>query len=326
MPDRDACIELDQVRKSYGRHPVLRGVDLRVERGEIVGLLGPNGSGKTTTLRIVSGFLAPDGGAVRVCGMAVGPDSRAVRAQIGYLPERPPLYDALSVRSYLAFIAAAKGIKGEERRRAVAGALDDYELGAVRRQVIGRLSKGYRQRVGLAQAMLGKPAVLLLDEATSGLDPVQIVEARRLIERDSAGRAVVFSTHIMQEAAALCSRVVVMHQGRVLTVERSTGERDDGQRIEVELGGIAAPAAIALLGKVPGVGAIEQVAPMSGDGVRLRVEAETGEEIRARIASAAVAEATLRELTVHRPSLEERFVRSIAAARAAATQQPAGAG
>lgn len=318
MQDALVRVELDRVRKSYGRHRVLQGVNLTVERGEIVGLLGPNGSGKTTTLRIVSGFLAPDAGWVRVCGVEMGPNARSARARIGYLPERPPVYDALSVRQYLEFVAAAKGLGGDDRRRAVAAALADYALQGVDRQMIGRLSKGFRQRVGLAQATLGKPEVLLLDEPTSGLDPVQIVEARDLIERDSAGRAVIFSTHIMQEAAALCSRVVVMHEGRVLTVDRPANDHVGAQRVEIELGGVEVSAAAAFLGSVPGVDSVQALQSVEPDSVRFLIVARPGEDIRDRLVRAAIARASLRELALKRPSLEERFVESIAAARSAA--------
>ncbi len=314
--DALARVELAGIRKSFGPRRVLDGVDLRVHAGEIVGLIGPNGSGKTTALRIVAGFLSPDAGTVRVCGIEMGPDSRAARACIGYLPERPPLYDALTVIAYLEFIAAAKAIPRAKRAPSVARVLDAYELGGVRGRPIGRLSKGFRQRVGLAQATLGEPAVLLLDEATSGLDPMQTVEARRHIAQGSAGRAVIFSTHVLQEAAALCTRVVVMHAGRLLAVDRPAAGQGDVQQIDVELAGIDVAGAAALLEAVPGVASVSPVPAASVDGVRLRVEASAGDAVRERIARASAARAGLRELTVHRPSLEERFVQRIADARA----------
>jgi len=155
-----ASVEFLDVRKRYGAHEVLKGVSFSVQRGEIVGLLGPNGCGKTTTLRLIAGFLSPDQGAVKVCGQTLGSGSLAARRHIGYLPEKPPLYDALRVDDYLDFVAAAKGLSGAARRQAVDRALNDYALTHMSRRIIGTLSKGYRQRVGLAQATLAGPEVL----------------------------------------------------------------------------------------------------------------------------------------------------------------------
>lgn len=208
-------IRLSGVRKRFGSYEALRGIDLAIERGEIVGLLGPNGSGKTTLLRIMAGYLRADAGRVVVCGQDEGATRPEVRRRIGYLPERPPLYDSLDVTGYLDFVAAAKGLAGAARRADVARVIEAFRLEPQRRQRIRGLSKGMRQRVGLAQALLGDPDVLLLDEATNGLDPLQIIQARDMIRAAGAGRAVVFSTHIMQEVEALCSRIVILHEGQV---------------------------------------------------------------------------------------------------------------
>ena len=306
-----ARVEVSSVRKSFGRLPVLHGIDFSVAAGEIVGLLGPNGSGKTTCLRIIAGFLAADSGTVRICGDLVGPGSRGVRAHIGYLPERPPLYDPLTVGEYLDFVAAAKAIGRPLRRRAIDLAVEAFELGRVRGKVIGHLSKGFRQRVGLAQATIGQPDVLLLDEATSGLDPLQIVETRRMIRDGSADRGVIFSSHIMQDIAALCDRVLVIHAGRVIELPRP--EHDGAPlALEIVLRGIDAAAARTLLAAVPGVAAVTLRAAGPGE-ARLLVTAAAGADPREPLIDAVKGKAALLALVPQRASLEERFVAGIAA-------------
>jgi len=209
------AVVLHEVCKSFGPRQVLHSLSLEIRPGEIVGLLGPNGSGKTTTLRLMAGFYTPDSGRLLIQGRA--PALGRGNADIGYLPERAPLYDALTVTQYLEFGAGVKVAGGAARRReAIARAIEGFDLQAVARSAIGRLSKGQRQRVGLAQAVLNDPPVLLLDEATNGLDPVQIVEARDMIRRCAQGRAVVFSSHLMQEVEALCTRIAILRQGRLV--------------------------------------------------------------------------------------------------------------
>jgi ABC-2 type transport system ATP-binding protein len=315
------CLELVGVEKSFGRSKVLRGLDLAVGRGEIVGLLGPNGSGKTTTLRLVAGALAPDRGTIRVCGLDLASAPREARRRIGYLPERPPLYDALTVTEYLGFVAAAKGLRRSDAARAIAAATESFDLGLVRRRMLGRLSKGFRQRVGLAQACLGAPALLLLDEATSGLDPVQIVEARAFIRRGSAGRGVLLSSHIMQEIATLCTRVVVLHEGKVIAVERPVGE-SGAQALHVEVAGISPEQALALVRAVPDVASATRLALPRTDGVALRIDARPGADVRAAVA-AALGEGRLLVLAPAAAHLEERFIAAIEASREASLMEAA---
>ena len=296
-----ASVEFHEVRKSYGAQPVLRGVSFSVARGEIVGLLGPNGCGKTTTLRLIAGFLAPDSGEVRVCGERVGTESLAARKRIGYLPEKPPLYDALKVRDYLDFVAAAKGIPSSQRRAALDAAMADYALGPVANKVIGTLSKGYRQRVGLAQATLADPEVLLLDEATNGLDALQIVEARALIRAGASGRAVIFCSHLMQEVAALCDRVIVLHEGRPVEL----ADASPTPRFELRLSGISIEAAAQALAGVAGASDIECRA--DGEQIVVRCAGDTP-LVADALARAATAHAQLLSLEVQRASLEDRFI------------------
>lgn len=306
-----ASVEFVEVRKQYGAQPVLRGVSFGVQRGEIVGLLGPNGCGKTTTLRLIAGFLSPDSGSVRVCGEALGAGSLNARRHIGYLPEKPPLYDALRVADYLDFVAAAKGLSGAGRRQAVDQAMQDYALTGVSRKIIGTLSKGYRQRVGLAQATLAGPEVLLLDEATNGLDALQMVEARQLIRAGSQGRAVVFCSHLMQEVAALCDRVLVLHEGR--TVE--LGEAAPTPQFALRLGGIGAADALALAQAVPGVSAASALA--EGDTVLLRCTGATP-DVADALARALLPRSRLLALEVQRATLEDRFIAAMQREQAAA--------
>lgn len=229
-------LALRSITRRYRRRPVLRGLDLTVSRGEIVGLLGPNGSGKTTTLRIAAGYLWPDAGRVALNGLDFSPATPHLRARLGYLPERAPLYDPFTVEAYLGFVAEARGLRGQASRRAIDEAIEACGLGAVRGRVIGQLSKGFRQRAGLAQARLGDTDLLLLDEPTSGLDPLQLIEAREQILAAGRGRAVLFSTHVLQEVAALCTRVVYLHEGRLIDVSMPAGEtRDDLERRLMEL-------------------------------------------------------------------------------------------
>ncbi len=303
-------IEFLDVRKSYGAQPVLRGVSFAVQRGEILGLLGPNGCGKTTTLRLVAGFLSPDSGEVRVCGEPLGSGSLAARRRIGYLPERAPLYDALRVHDYLDFIAAAKGVLRPARAQAIERAIADFALESVVRKPVGMLSKGYRQRVGLAQATLADPEVLLLDEATNGLDALQIVEARALIRRGSAGRAVIFCSHLMQEVTALCDRVIVLHEGRTVAMADAAAT----PRLELRMSGTNAEAALAQLSAVAGVS--DAQARDENGIVVFDCQAESPEVADALARSALVC-ARLLSLEVKHPTLEDRFIAAVTQRHAA---------
>lgn len=208
-------IEVEGLVKRFGDTTALEGVSFRAEHGEIVGFVGPNGAGKTTTLRILSTYLGPDSGRARVAGFDVSREPMEVRRRLGYLPERLPLDLDHTVTEFLGFCAALRGVSRGRRRKAIEAILERCSLGEVRGRLIGNLSRGYRQRVGLAQAMLHEPEVLVLDEPTHGLDPQQIAEIRSLIRSLAGRQTVLLSSHILSEVAATCSRAVVIHRGRI---------------------------------------------------------------------------------------------------------------
>jgi ABC-2 type transport system ATP-binding protein len=209
-------IEVERLEKSYGFARALKGISFRVARGEVVGFLGPNGAGKSTTMKILTGYLLPSGGRASVAGHDVVADSLAVRRAIGYLPESTPLYGEMRVDEYLRFCAEIRGIPADRRRAAIARAVELCGLSRVTGKNIVELSKGYKQRVGLAQAIVHEPPVLILDEPTSGLDPNQIVEVRKLIERLGKEHTVVLSTHYLQEVEKSCTRVIIVNQGEIV--------------------------------------------------------------------------------------------------------------
>ena len=208
-------IQVEGVTKRYGPKTAVSNISFEVERGEIVGFLGPNGAGKTTTMRILTGFLPPTLGAASVAGFDVGENPIEVKRRTGYLPETPPLYPEMEVGDYLRFVAAIKRIPKKEIPRRVDAVLERTSTGAVRDLLVGKLSKGYRQRVGLAQALIHCPEVLVLDEPTSGLDPKQIIDVRGLIRSLAGEHTILLSTHILPEVAGTCGRVIIINEGRI---------------------------------------------------------------------------------------------------------------
>ena len=247
-------IQVEHLTKHYGPVTAIQDVSFSVEPGKIVGFLGPNGAGKSTTMKILSCFMPASGGSARVAGYDVFRQSLEVRRRIGYLPENAPLYTDLRVASYLDFVAEIKGVGRGQRRARVADVMERCFVTDVQGRLIGKLSKGYRQRVGLAQALLGDPDVLILDEPTIGLDPRQIVEIRALIKELGGKHTVILSTHILPEVSVVCDSVIIINRGRVVaqgTLEQ-LGEAFPTSRLEVH---VAAPveAAAAALQAVPGV-------------------------------------------------------------------------
>jgi ABC-2 type transport system ATP-binding protein len=213
-------IEVQGLVKAYGAKRAVDGISFTVRRGDILGFLGPNGAGKSTTMKMITGFLRPDAGRALVGGVDVAADPVAVKRKIGYLPESAPAYPEMTVEEFLAFIAEIRGFRAVEARRAqVDRAIALTHLGPARRQTIETLSKGYKQRVGFAQALLHDPPVLVLDEPTDGLDPNQKNEVRTLIKSMATEKAVILSTHILEEVEAICTRVIIISQGRVVADE-----------------------------------------------------------------------------------------------------------
>ena len=218
-----SMIEVENLTKRYGRAVAVDGISFKVQRGEILGFLGPNGAGKTTTMRILTCYLPPTEGKAWVAGYDVFEDPLEVKKRVGYIPETPPLYPDMDVQSFLEFCARIKGLPASERQARIDEAMEKCRIGDVRGKLIGRLSKGYRQRVGLAQALVGDPEILILDEPTSGLDPSQIVEIRELILGFRGERTVLVSSHILGEIARTCSRVLIVDRGR-LVAEAGPGD------------------------------------------------------------------------------------------------------
>ncbi len=212
-------IEVRGLTKKYGTFTAVDDISFTVQKGQILGFLGPNGAGKTTTMRILTGYLPPTSGTALVAGYDVQEQSMEVRKRIGYLPESPPLYNDMTVREYVDFCAALKGVPGSKREEAVSATLEKCGLEDRVNQLIGTLSKGYRQRTGLAQALVHDPEVLILDEPTIGLDPAQIIEIRELIKGLAGNHTVILSTHILPEVSVTCQAVAIIHQGKLCAAD-----------------------------------------------------------------------------------------------------------
>jgi ABC-2 type transport system ATP-binding protein len=278
-------IEVESLTKRYGRTTAVDGVTFRVERGEILGFLGPNGAGKTTTMRILTCYLPPTEGTARVAGYDVFAQPMDVKKRVGYLPEAPPLYPDMSVRDYLDFCAKIKGVSPKGRQAAVNDAIEKCRVGDVRTTLIGKLSKGYRQRVGLAQAILHNPDVLIMDEPTAGLDPKQIIETRELIRGLGGSHTIILSTHILPEVSMTCGRVVIINKGRVVaedTPENLTHRLKGAGSLRLEVRGPEAEV-LSTLKSVPGVLSVHARGGHEGV-VFVDVEAEAGKDVRAELA------------------------------------------
>ncbi len=301
-------IEVEGLTKAFGGRTAISDVSFTAAKGEILGFLGPNGAGKTTTMRILTCFMPATRGTARVEGFDVFEQSLEVRRRVGYLPESPPLYDEMTVRSYLDFVARIKGVPARQTAARIDAAASRCGLTDVLRRIIGHLSRGYRQRVGLAQALITDPPVLILDEPTVGLDPAQIKELREVIKSLGGDRTIIFSTHVLSEVTATCSSVAIINYGRIVQVgplsALAAGAHATRRlHLQVARDGTAVELDLAAL---PGVLAVERDGLRSG-GYGLTVDAS--DEPRERVAARVVERGWgLLELTPVTPSLEEIYL------------------
>jgi ABC-2 type transport system ATP-binding protein len=299
-----ACVVVDRLVKRYGRRVAVRGVSFAMEEGEVVGLLGPNGSGKSTILRILGGYLPSTAGTVRVAGIDVAADSVAARSHIGYVAEDAPLYDGMRVGELLHFMAAIKGVPGHTARSAVPNTAERLGVGRVLGMPIGKLSRGYRQRVAIAQALLGDPPLLLLDEPTNALDAYQVIAIRKLIRSLAGHRTVLVASHVLGEIERIASRVMILLDGRLLTTD-AMREAGDVRQLRVRIPG-PAPDILAGLRQIPGVVAAVSEAGETGDGYRIELApAQPAAELARAIIGKGFA---LAELTEVKPDLESVFL------------------
>ncbi len=237
---RQPMIEVDHLSKYFGDFPAVSDVTFSVNRGEILGFLGPNGAGKSTTMRILTGYMPPTSGTARIAGFDVVSDSLKARQQIGYLPENVPLYTEMTVRDYLSFMGTIRGMDSKRIRQRIDDVVQICRLEDYRDTIIGKLSKGFRQRVGIAQAVLHEPDVLIMDEPTIGIDPIQIVETRQLIKDLGGEHTLILSTHILPEVSMICERVVIIHEGEIVAEDtpQNLAERLEGtERLTLEVRG-----------------------------------------------------------------------------------------
>jgi ABC-2 type transport system ATP-binding protein len=302
-------IEVEHLTKRYGPVTAVHDVSFQVQKGEILGFLGPNGAGKTTTMRVLTGYMPATEGRVRVAGHDVFEQAVEAKRRIGYLPETPPLYPDMTVREYLQFVAKIKGVPPAERKARVEQVMARTWVSDMANRTCGKLSKGYRQRVGLAQAIIHNPDVLVLDEPTAGLDPKQIIETRRLIKELAGDHTIILSTHILPEVSQTCDRVVIINKGRVVaedTPANLTRRLRGSETIFIQVDPARAADVSAALSAVPGV---VRVAPSANTPGAFEIDSESGRDVRRELARAVVLGGhDLVELRPLRVSLEEIFL------------------
>ena len=303
-------IEANDLTHYYGPYPAIQDVNFGVKKGEVLGFLGPNGAGKTTTMRILTGFLPPSKGQVSLDGYDVVEQSLEVRRRVGYLPETVPLYAEMTVTSYLKYMGTLRGMTPSQMRGRIDSVIGVCRLGDYRKTQIGKLSKGFRQRVGIAQAILHEPEVLVLDEPTIGIDPIQVVETRSLIQELGKSQTVVLSSHILPEVSMICERVLIIHEGRIVAEDtpKNLAEGLQGvDRLEVEIGGPVARV-LPVLENMPGVSTVTH-SNNRGRHTYI-IQAQSGRDLRDEISRVVVSNGwSLRSLQMVGMSLEEIFLR-----------------
>lgn len=314
-----SMIRVENVTKRFGPILAVDKVSFQVSRGEVVGFLGPNGAGKSTTMRILAGFFPPTSGRASVGDHDVVSHAYQVKEIVGYFPERVSVYPDLPVHTFLRFVAEAKGVPRSERKRAVGTVTEACGLQEVRTRIIGHLSKGYRQRVGIAQALMHRPQVLILDEPTIGLDPAQVVEIRKLIRTLGSERTVILSTHILSEVSSVCDRVIIINRGRILASEsletlRTQLHRNRQVRVAVTGAHARVPEA---LNRLPGVVQVRpdqdgELAHPAGNGSTGWIVEHGGEDVRTEISQAVLEQGCgLLELRSLEPTLEDMYLQLI---------------
>ena len=303
-------IEVQHLTKRYGRVTAVHDVSFRVERGEILGFLGPNGAGKTTTMRILTGYMPATEGKAIVAGFDVFDQPIEAKRRTGYLPETPPLYPDMSVSEYLDFVGKIKGVPSRDRRARVQYVMDRTRIADMANRLCGKLSKGYKQRVGLAQALIHNPDVLILDEPTAGLDPKQIIETRELIKELAGTHTIILSTHILPEVAQTCQRVVIINKGHVVAVDTPDNltarlRGSETMYLQVDTGGADAAASLTL---VPGVTRVLEADRRDGM-TGFEIDSESGRDVRRDLARAVISSGWgLLEMRPMRMSLEDVFL------------------
>ena len=306
-------LEINNLTKIYGSVRALGGIDFRAEHGQILGFLGPNGAGKSTTMNIITGFIPKSGGSVKVCGIDIDEDPHEAKRRIGYLPEHTPLPVNMTVDEFLEFSSDLKKVPKADRKKGIDYAEELTGLAHVRQRLIRNLSKGYKQRVGIAQALIGFPEVLILDEPTSGLDPSQLIEIRALVRALGKSHTIIFSSHILSEVDSVCNSVIIIYKGRILA-NGTPGEIAAGaSKLKLTVQG-ARESAIASIQKLPGIHKLRSEESAEGQAV-FTIETEENTELRPALFYAlSEARLPILELTPQSASLEDAFVSLVTAA------------